>query len=138
MYLCHDLDEFILIGQTNTDMLSLSECTSVRPPVACRMESRIRERMHNLVNEIKGTQDNASSFSCQAHLCWRSADSRLVYWCLVPVGNVRCLAHLVQTRCKRFTALILYRLIALFEQVLAFFKNNYSSAPLVTIFTNFN
>lgn len=57
----------------------------------------------DLVNEIKGTQDNASSFSCQAHLYWRSADSCLVYWCLVPVGNVRCLAHLVQTQCKRFT-----------------------------------
>lgn len=48
--------KFILIGQTNTDMLSLSECTSVKPPVACRMESRIRERMHNLVNEIKGNK----------------------------------------------------------------------------------
>lgn len=34
--------KFILIGQTNKDVLSLSKCTSMKPPVTCRMESKIK------------------------------------------------------------------------------------------------
>lgn len=127
--------KFILIGQTNIDMLSLGKCTSMKPPVTCRMESKIKRINAHLVNEIKGTQDNASSFSCQAHLYWRSADSCLVYWCLVPVGSVCSLAHLVQTRCKRFTVPN-YRINCPFEIGIGFFsKDNYPTAPLETLYT---
>lgn len=42
MFLCHDLDKIHLDRTNNIDMLSLSKCTSMKPPVTCRMESSIK------------------------------------------------------------------------------------------------